>query len=77
MKKMMKCHICGGNLKLTQTDLPFKRDEKSIVIFKNLPVFQCENCQEYPIEDPVMEEVESIMSGVNPTAELEIVRYAA
>jgi hypothetical protein len=25
----------------------------------------------------VMEEVESIMAGVNPTAELEIIRYAA
>jgi YgiT-type zinc finger domain-containing protein len=74
---MMKCHICGGNLKFTQTDLPFKRDEKIIVILKNLPIFQCENCQEYLIEDPVLEEVESIMAGVNPTAELEIVRYAA
>jgi YgiT-type zinc finger domain-containing protein len=74
---MMKCHICGGNLKFTRTDLPFKRDEKIIVILKNLPIFQCENCQEYLIEDPVLEEVESIMAGVNPTAELEIVRYAA
>jgi YgiT-type zinc finger domain-containing protein len=74
---MIKCHICGGNLKPTRTDLPFKRDEKSIVIFKDLPISQCENCQEYLIEDPVMEAVESIMSGVNPTAELEIIRYAA
>jgi YgiT-type zinc finger domain-containing protein len=73
----MKCHICGGNLNRTRTDLPFKRDEKSIVILKNLPIFQCENCQEYLIEDPVMAEVESIMSGVNPTAELEIFKYAA
>ena len=73
----MKCHICGGNLNPTRTDLPFKRDEKSIVILKDIPIFQCENCQEYLIEDPVMAEVESIMAGVNPTAELEIFRYAA
>jgi len=74
---MMKCHICGGNLKPTQTDLPFKHDDRSIVIFKNLPILQCDNCQEYLIENPVMEEIESILAGVNPTAELEIFRYAA
>ncbi|MCU0288165.1 MAG: type II toxin-antitoxin system MqsA family antitoxin [Acidobacteria bacterium] len=73
----MKCHICGGNLNPTRTDLPFKRDEKSIVILKDIPIFQCENCQEYLIEDPVMAEIESIMATVNPTAELEIFRYAA
>ena len=74
---MMKCHVCGGNLKRTRTDLPFKRDETSIVIFKDIPIFQCDNCREYLVEDPVMEEVETVLAGVNPTAELEIVRYAA
>ncbi len=74
---MMKCHICGGKLEHTQTYLPFKRDERSIVIFKDLPVFQCESCREYLIEDPVMEGIETILAGVNPSAELEIVRYAA
>lgn len=73
----MKCHICGGNLNPTRTDLPFKRDEKSIVIFKDIPIYQCENCREYLIEDPVMEEVESVMAGMNPTVELEIFKYAA
>ena len=74
---MMKCHICGGVLISAQTDLPFKRDEKNIVILKNIPVLQCENCREYLIEDPVMEGLEAILTGVNPMAELEIVRYAA
>jgi YgiT-type zinc finger domain-containing protein len=73
----MKCHICGYNLKNTKTDLPFKRDERSIVIFKDVPVLQCENCREYLIEDPVMKRIDDIMAGVNPTAELEIVRFAA
>jgi YgiT-type zinc finger domain-containing protein len=74
---MMKCHVCGGEFKNIKTDLPFKLDDKSIVIFKDLPVSQCENCQEYLIDDPVMGKIEEIISGVNPTAELEIVRYAA
>ncbi|MCP5106544.1 MAG: type II toxin-antitoxin system MqsA family antitoxin [bacterium] len=73
----MKCHICGGKLETTQTDLPFKRDERSIVIFKDIPILQCDNCREYLIEDPVMEGVEAVLSNVSPTAELEIVRYAA
>ena len=73
----MKCHICGGKLEAMKTDLPFKRDERSIVIFKDIPILQCDNCREYLIEDPVMEGVEAVLSNVSPTAELEIVRYAA
>lgn len=73
----MKCHICGGEMRAIVTDLPFKRKQKAIVILKELPVLQCENCGEFLIEDPVMEWVESILEKVNETAELEIVKYAA
>ncbi|HET7273939.1 MAG TPA: type II toxin-antitoxin system RelE/ParE family toxin [Longimicrobiaceae bacterium] len=59
------------------TDLPFKRANRSIVIIKDLPVLQCENCAEYFLEDPSMAAVEAILNGINETAELEIVRYAA
>jgi hypothetical protein len=44
---------------------------------KGLPVYQCENCGEYLIEDPVLEKVEGIIQKVDDTAELEIIRYAA
>jgi YgiT-type zinc finger domain-containing protein len=74
---MIKCHICGGNLKSTRADLPFKRDERSIVIFRDIPLLQCENCPEYLIEDPVMEKVEAFLDGVASSSELEIVRYTA
>ena len=73
----MKCHVCGATFKSITTDLPFKRGEHSIVIVKNLPVLQCENCREYLIEDSVMKWVEKILEGISPEAELEIVRYAA
>ncbi len=73
----MKCHICGGAMQAVVTDLPFKLNQKTIVIFKELPVLQCESCSEYLIEDPVMGRVETMMGRVDKEAELEIVRYAA
>ena len=73
----MKCQTCGGNLKPTVTDLPFKVGENSIVIVKSLPTLQCENCQEYLIEDPVMERVDAILKKTGTAAELEVVRFAA
>ena len=59
------------------TDLPFKLNETSIVILKDLPVLQCEGCNEYLLEDSVMERVEEILRQANSRAELEIIRYAA
>ncbi|MFQ5752221.1 MAG: YgiT-type zinc finger protein [bacterium] len=73
----MKCTVCGGGLKSTKTDLPFKVSNSTIVILKKLPVNQCGNCLEFLIEDRIMERVEEILSQVDRHAELEIVRYAA
>ena len=73
----MKCHVCGSQLQSLVTDLPFKRDDHSIVIIKELPVLQCEQCGEYLLDDGVMTWVESVLDRVDPSAELEIIRYAA
>ena len=73
----MKCHVCGSELKLLITDLPFKIGDTAIVILKELPVLQCENCSEYLLDDPVMGRIEEILERVNTAAELEIIRYAA
>lgn len=73
----MKCRICGGAMREVVTDLPLKLNQKSIIIFKELPVLQCENCSEYLIEDAVMDRVEATIDGVDKEAELEIIRYAA
>ena len=73
----MKCHLCGGQMNSTTTDLPFKISETSIVIIKGLPVLQCSDCQEYLIEDSVMEQVDKILERADKTAELEIVAFAA
>lgn len=61
----------------TQSDMPFKIDASHIVIFKELPVFQCEQCGEYLIEDAVMSRVEQFLARADTAAELEVVRYAA
>jgi YgiT-type zinc finger domain-containing protein len=73
----MKCHLCGSTLKALTTNLPFKISALTIVIVKDLPVLQCDNCGEYLIDDPVMKRVDEILGSVNTDAELEIIRYAA
>lgn len=73
----MKCHVCGSQLQQLVTDLPFKCNDHSIVIIKELPVIQCGHCGEYLLDDNVMTWVENVLDRVDPSAELEIVRYAA
>lgn len=73
----MKCHICGERLERITTDLPFKIGMNTIVIIKNLPVLQCKNCNEYSIEDEVMEKVDSILNEIDKTTELEVLNYAS
>lgn len=73
----MKCHICGSTLKPVATDMPFKTGPRSIVIFKELPVLQCEYCSEYLLQDSVMERIEAMLAKADRQAEVEIFRYAA
>jgi len=73
----MRCTVCGSELTPTQTDLPLKVRETSIVILKSLPVLQCRNCPEYLIEDEVLGRVDQILGGVQRGTEVEIIRYAA
>jgi len=73
----MNCHNCGGKLEKTVTDLPFKIRQHCIVIIKRLPVLQCQNCNEYLIEDSVMEKMDSILNRVDESIEVEILSYAA
>jgi len=73
----MRCRICGATQQRTTTDLPFKTGDHSIVILKALPVFQCEQCGEYSMDDPTFQRVEEILAGVDSGAELEIIAFAA
>ena len=73
----MCCHVCGSDMHATTSDMPFKLDQKRIVIIRDLPVYQCEICGEHVYTDAVMAKIETALSKVEPTAELEIVRFAA
>ena len=73
----MKCHVCGGRLEPTISDLPFCLGPTSIVVIKKLPVLECTNCTEFSIEDPVMAKVENLLDQTDEAAELEVIAYAA
>ena len=72
----MKCHVCGGLLTPTVSDLPFRLGPTKIVVVKRLPVLECDSCVELSIEDHVMEKVESLLERVGEDAELAVVAYA-
>ena len=73
----MKCAVCGAEMRPRKSDLPFKTAEQTIVILKDLPVLQCENCTQYLLEDAVLARVDEILASARGAAELEIIRYAA
>jgi YgiT-type zinc finger domain-containing protein len=73
----MKCHRCGAEMEHVRTGLPFKVRENSIVVIKDLPVWQCGNCGEYLIEDGVMARVDILLGRVDASTEVEILSYAA
>jgi len=51
----------------TKTDLPFKVGQSAIVIIKELPVQSCTRCQEFALEDRIMEKVDRIPASVDET----------
>jgi len=73
----MKCRVCGSKQQPATTDLPFKTGDHSIVILKSLPVFQCDRCSEFSMDDPTFQRVEKILAGVRSGIELEIIPFAA
>ena len=72
----MKCHACGGFMRSTRSDMPFKLDQNRIVIIKDLPVLQCDECGEHAFTDPVLQSIEIALTNADQNAELEIVRVA-
>lgn len=60
----MRCRVCGAALDPVVTDLPFKLNQRTIVVVRDLPVLQCQNCTDYLLEDRVMARVETILDRV-------------
>jgi hypothetical protein len=59
------------------TDLPSKTGNSSIVILRSLPVLQCRQCGDTELEQATMSRVDQLLSSVDESAELEVIRYAA
>jgi YgiT-type zinc finger domain-containing protein len=76
-EKTMKCRRCGAEMEHVDTDLPFKVRLNSIVIIKNLPVWQCGDCSESLLDERVMAKVDNLLGRVDATAEVEILSFAA
>ena len=73
----MKCRVCGGTEQPRTTDLPFKIGDRSIVIVKSLPIFQCEQCGDYSMDDATFCRVGMILARADSGAELEVIAFAA
>ena len=73
----MRCHVCGKALRTSTTDLPRQVRDRTIVIFKDLPVVQCEGCPEYLIDDVTMAKVDELLAKVDTSVELKIIPFAA
>lgn len=71
------CFVCGGRLKAAVSDLPFKLAPNRIVIFKGVPVRQCDQCGDYSLEHAVMVRIDEMLTRADASAELEVFRYAA
>ena len=76
-KTPLKCQVCGAPMKRCISDMPFKTGAKTVVVVKDVPVYECSACREYLMEDSVMRRVETMLEAVDARTELEIVRYAA
>jgi YgiT-type zinc finger domain-containing protein len=68
-EERMKCRRWGAEVEHINADLPFKVRENSIVIIRDLPVWQCGNCSEYLLEDSVMAKVDGLLGRVDASAE--------
>ena len=73
----MRCRVCGGAMEERITDLPFKIGDTAIAIVRALPVHQCRQCGEVELKNVDMARVDRLLSGVDRSAELEVIRYAA
>jgi YgiT-type zinc finger domain-containing protein len=73
----MRCRVCGGSQERRITDLPFKVGDVTIVIVRSLPVLQCAQCGDTELENDTMRRVDEVLTNVDSSSELEVVRFAA
>jgi YgiT-type zinc finger domain-containing protein len=77
MNHEMTCRTCGARLKPVRADLPFRREDDSIVIVRGLPVMRCTRCSVYFLEDRVITKIQELLLLIKNGSRLDIIPYAA
>ena len=77
MKNEMTCRTCGAKLKPVRADLPFRREDESIVIVRGLPVMRCTVCSVYFLEDSVITKIQELITLIRKSSQLDVISYAA
>lgn len=77
MSHEMTCRTCGAPLKPVRADLPFRRDDDSIVIVRGLPVMRCTQCSVYFLEDRVITKIQELLLLIKNGPRLDVIPYAA
>ena len=77
MKDEMTCRTCGAKLKPVRADLPFRREDDSVVIVRGLPVKRCSKCAMYFLEDRVITKIHELLALIRNGSQLEVIPYAA
>ena len=73
----MKCHVCGNSMTRVASDLPFRVNRSVMIILRDLPLMECNECGAYAFEERVMERVHEIVERLKSPSHLEAVLYAA
>ena len=77
MNNEMTCRTCGARLKPVRADLPFRREDDSIVIVRGLPVLRCSKCTMYFLEDRVVTKIQELLVLIKKGSRLDVIPYAA
>ena len=77
MNHEMTCRTCGARLKPVRADLPFRREDDSIVIVRGLPVMRCTECGVCFLEDHVITKIQELLVLIKSGSRLDVIPYAA
>jgi len=57
------CIFCGGNLKQSTTEY-IEKNKNHIILIKDVPCEECEQCGETYFDDNIFKALENILNGI-------------
>ncbi len=71
----MKCYLCKGEMK-PSTTTHFVDLKKCMIIVKNVPCWECEQCGEIILDDKVVARLDAIVKNISEMmTEIAVVEY--